>query len=117
LQPLILEGEVKDPRFKLVHPRQDIKASISMPMLLGSQLVGVINLNLKRKNGTLTESQVKGLSILVSIAASALQNARLYSEIRQELAAREQRERELEAIAKVTSALREITCRQEILSV
>ena len=117
LEPLILKGEVKDPRFTLTYPRRDIKASISMPMVLGSQLVGVINLNLKRKHQNLTESQVKGLSILVGIAASALQNARLYGEVRQELTAREQRERELEAIAKVTSALRATTSRQEMLSV
>jgi putative nucleotidyltransferase with HDIG domain len=115
LQPLELKGEVQDPRFFSAHPRPDIKTSISMPMVLGNQLVGVLNLNMKRRRHSLTEGQIKGLSILVGIAASALENARLYDAVKQELTAREQRERELEAIAKVSSALRATTSRQEML--
>jgi len=110
-----LQGEVNDPRFTPTHPRPDIRSSISMPMVLGNKLVGVLNVNATNKPRKFTQGQIKGLSILVNIAASALENARLYTAIQRELIARSQRERELEAIANVSAALRENSSRGEIL--
>ncbi len=85
LEPLTLEGELRDPRFPAAHPRQDIQSAVSMPMLLGNKLVGVINVNKTSRHRPLTQGQLRALQILVSIAASALENARLYEQTEKRL--------------------------------
>jgi HD-GYP domain-containing protein (c-di-GMP phosphodiesterase class II) len=80
LEPLTFQGEVKDNRFAPTHPRPEISTSVSMPMVSGNKLVGVININKTYPRHPLTPGQVRALSILVSITASALENARLYKQ-------------------------------------
>ncbi|MDP6361398.1 MAG: response regulator, partial [Planctomycetota bacterium] len=46
-QPLMLDGEAKDERFQNLRPRSDLGSSISMPMLAGGKLIGVLNLACK----------------------------------------------------------------------
>jgi response regulator RpfG family c-di-GMP phosphodiesterase len=116
-ETLMIEGEINDPRFPFTHPRADILNALSMPMVLGNKLVGVINLNMVRHQRAMTEGQIKGLRVLLSIAASALENARLYSALRQELSSRSQRERELEAIASLGSELRRVGSREEMIPI
>ena len=82
---LILQGEVNDPRFTASHPRPEIQTAVSMPMVLGNKLVGVLNMNMTRQRHPLTQGQIRALSILVSIAASAVENARLYEETKKHL--------------------------------
>ena len=78
---LALEGKVNDPRFRPVRPRSDIRSSVSMPMLVGGNVVGVLNANaINRRAFTLGE--VKALSILIGIAASALEGARLHEQVK-----------------------------------
>ena len=79
-EPVKLEGEVNDPRFAPLHPRTDIVSAVSMPMLAGGKLVGVLNANTTRRH-TFTLGQVKGLNILVSTAAAALQGAMLFAHL------------------------------------
>jgi len=85
LEPLAIQGQVSDPRFSRGHPRSEIQSSISMPMVSGNKLVGVINLNVTSRPGELTPGQIRALSILVSIAASAMENARLYEQTQKRL--------------------------------
>lgn len=77
-EPVLLQGEVADPRFIPVRPRPEIKSAVSMPMVVGGQLVGVLNVNATRSRRPLTLGQVKALTILVSTAASALESSLLY---------------------------------------
>jgi len=79
-ETLTLRGEVDDPRFASLKPRPDIKFSVSMPMLTGGKLVGILNVNSKRKK-SFSLGKIKALSIFASTAASALENARLYKEV------------------------------------
>ena len=79
-EPVRLDGEVNDPRFAPIHPRTDIVSAISMPMLAGGKLIGVLNANATRRH-TFTLGQVKGLNILVSTAAAALQGAMLFTHL------------------------------------
>ncbi len=79
-EPVTLEGEVNDPRFSPAYPRPDIQSAVSMPMVLGSRLVGVMNVNKTRKRRPLTSGQMLALRLLVGIAASAIENARLYEQ-------------------------------------
>jgi HD-GYP domain-containing protein (c-di-GMP phosphodiesterase class II) len=86
-------------------------------MLMGNHLVGVLNVNLIRHEQPLSEAQVKGLSILSSMAASAIENARLFTAAQEEIETRKQRERELETLSKVSAALHSLISRSEMLPV
>lgn len=61
---------------------KEIKSSLSMPLLAGGKCVGVINVDSKKRRSFLLR-KVKALKILASTAASALENARLYAELRE----------------------------------
>lgn len=81
-EPLTLHGPIDDPRFTPVTPRPDICSAISMPMMAGGTLVGVLNVNAIERRRPFTLGEVKGVNILAGTAAAALENARLYSELR-----------------------------------
>lgn len=85
LEPMSLQGLVSDDRFPASFPRPEIQSSISMPMITGNRLVGVININHTRHKDELTEGQIKSLSVLIGIAASAMENARLYEQTEKRL--------------------------------
>ena len=79
-QPVLLDGEVNDPRFKPVKSRPEIKASLSVPMLVGGKFVGVLNLNSTKRQRAFTIGQVKAVNILTSMAASALESVYLFQQ-------------------------------------
>ena len=81
-ETVIINGKVDDPRFSPDHPRTDIRAAVSMPMMAGGNLVGVLNVNVTRSNRRMTLGQVKALSILVSIISPILENTWLNIRIR-----------------------------------
>lgn len=83
LEPLTLHGEVTDPCFRRIKPRSDIRSAISMPMIAGGKLVGVLNVSTTRHRRPFTSGVVKALSILVGTATSALENASLYAQVRE----------------------------------
>ena len=83
-EPLLLHGEVTGLRCAPIAPRPAIRSAISLPMLAGNKLVGVLNLNIIRNRRCFVPGQVKALSILASTAASALETARLYEQVREE---------------------------------
>ena len=99
-EPLVLHGEVADPRFAPVQAHPQIRSGISLPMLAGGKVVGVLNANRIRSTRPFEVGQIKGLSILAGLAASALESARLHEALRQEAllleAKVEDRTRELE---------------------
>jgi PAS domain S-box-containing protein/putative nucleotidyltransferase with HDIG domain len=82
-ETVIINGKVDDPRFSPVNPRTDIRAAVSMPMMAGGNLVGVLNVNITRSHRHMTLGQVKALSILVSIISPILENTWLNIQIRQ----------------------------------
>jgi two-component system, cell cycle sensor histidine kinase and response regulator CckA len=90
-EPVTVAGEAKDPRFAPLQPRGDIRHAISMPMLVGGALVGILNVNATSRRHPFTMGQVKALSILANTGAAALQGAKLHLEIRRS----EQRYRDL----------------------
>jgi PAS domain S-box-containing protein len=81
-EPLLLHGEVKDPRFAPVHARPEIQSAMSMPLLVGGQLVGVLNANSLRHR-RFTFGDIKALTLIANTASSTLEAARLYSEVKQ----------------------------------
>jgi response regulator RpfG family c-di-GMP phosphodiesterase/putative methionine-R-sulfoxide reductase with GAF domain len=86
LEPITLEGELTDPRFSHSYSRPEIHSAVSMPMVSGNRLVGVVNVNKTRRRRPLTPGQILALRLLVNIAASALENARLYEQTEKRLA-------------------------------
>ncbi len=82
-EPLILHGEVHDPRFVPIKPRQDIYSALCLPMMVGGKLVGILNVHTTHRGRPFTLGQVKALNILTSTAASALENTRLYTQLQE----------------------------------
>jgi two-component system cell cycle sensor histidine kinase/response regulator CckA len=82
-EPLILNGEVDDERFVAEWPRPEIRSAISIPMLVAKRLIGVLNLNAVGRPRPFTLGQMKALTILAGTAAAALENASLYTQVRQ----------------------------------
>jgi PAS domain S-box-containing protein len=78
-----LNGRVEDARFKPVNPRKDINSAVSMPIIAGGNLLGVLNVNTTQSRRAFTLGQIKGLSILISIVAPVLESSWLYDKIRQ----------------------------------
>jgi PAS domain S-box-containing protein len=81
-EPVTLNGEVHDERFTSIKPRADISAAVSMPLIVGGSLIGVLNVNITRPHRPFTLGQVKTLIMLATIVSPILENARLYAEKR-----------------------------------
>lgn len=81
-EPLILDGEVNDQRFRSLCPHPEIRSAISIPMQVAGKLVGTININALDRPRPFTLGQMKALTILAGTAAAALESASLYSEVR-----------------------------------
>ena len=77
-EPLVLQGEVKDPRLVPLHPRAAIQSALSMPMVTRNTLIGVLNINYTRQPRTIPLGQIKVLSIFVNAAAAGIEAARLH---------------------------------------
>jgi two-component system cell cycle sensor histidine kinase/response regulator CckA len=80
-QPLILAGEINDPRFRSLWPHPEIRSSICIPMQVANKLVGTININALDRPRPFTLGQMKALTILASTAAAALESASLYKQV------------------------------------
>jgi len=76
-EPVHLEGEVQDRRFIPIKPRKEIRSAVSMPMIVGGKIVGVINVNSRKKN-RFSLGQTKALELFASTAATIV--ARFFSE-------------------------------------
>ena len=81
-EPLILDGEVSDDRFRPLWPHPEIRSAISIPMQVAGKLVGTININSLNRARPFTLGQMKALTILASTAAAALESASLYGQVR-----------------------------------
>ena len=82
-ETVIINGKVDDPRFSPVNPRSDIRAAVSMPMMAGGNLVGVLNVNVTKSHRHITLGKLKALSILVSIVSPILENTWLNIRVRE----------------------------------
>ena len=82
-EAVLLHGASDDSRFALLRPRAEVGASISLPMVVGGKLVGVLNINDTHRRRPFTQGERKALSILTSIAAAALESAALHAQVRE----------------------------------
>jgi sigma-B regulation protein RsbU (phosphoserine phosphatase) len=98
-QPVLVSDVAADPRYiKVV---EDAKSELVIPLLLKDRCIGVFDLESPETNA-FTQNHVEILTLLASQAAVAIENARLYEEIR----ANELRlEREIRFAQRVQAAL------------
>jgi PAS domain S-box-containing protein len=117
-QPLIIDDyRVWNRRAAVYEEEQPFTAVLSAPMIWQGQVTGVIHVLHDVESRRFTEADLELLILFANHAAIAVENARLYEEARQEITERKQRERELEAIAAMSAALRTATTRTEMLPV
>jgi PAS domain S-box-containing protein len=94
-QPLTVEDyrtwphRLPDPRFDIFH------AVVTVPLKSGSQVVGVLSLNHLEDGLTFGNDEIMILSRFAELASIALDNARLYTSVQQELAERKRMEEAL----------------------
>jgi len=67
---VVLESEVNDARFDPVKPRADILSALSLPLIAGGRSVGVLNLNRKR-----AEAELQQTNELLRNAFAQLENS------------------------------------------
>jgi len=98
MQKVIRQGtaavisDVRDyPEWVLIKPTKWIRSHIAAPIRLEGATIGFLNVNSARA-GTLTEKHGQRLQAFADQAAIAVRNARLVSQMRQELAHRRQAE-------------------------
>ena len=82
-EPLILEGEVNDERFRPLWPQPEIASAMSIPLLVANKVLGTVNINSLNRRRPFTVGQMKVLTVLATTAAAALESASLYTQVRQ----------------------------------
>jgi len=82
--PLFLREEMKDTLFEKWRKERKIKDALSVPVRTKDKLIGVFNVDNKRQ-GTFTQSDLRLFTILASEVGAAIENARLYQDIRKGL--------------------------------
>jgi phosphoserine phosphatase RsbU/P len=97
---VVLVGDVsRDPRYINVVP--DVRSELAIPLLLKDRCIGVVDLESPDLDA-FTKRDVEILTLLASQAAVAIENARLYEEVR---ANEERMEKELRFAQRVQTAL------------
>ncbi len=83
-KPLLVKEGEKDPRFKkFENVDEELKSIISVPLKIKDQIIGVINIDNKRKFNIFNMDDLQLLSTFANQAAIAIQNAKLHQEIKQ----------------------------------
>jgi PAS domain S-box-containing protein len=110
-QPMLLDDYQASPY--VVPECSDVVATITVPILFGGRLLGVLHSHTTRAGKRFTLDDLRRLQTLASQAAIAMEHARLYQELRQAahiLEARvEERTRDLQRVnAQLETAMREV---------
>lgn len=85
-EPLLLyNGLENDPRFKGLDSKREIKSSISVPIKVRNKIIGVMNFNIITSSHIFNEDDLRFMTILASWAGSAIENAKLFQELREKI--------------------------------
>jgi sigma-B regulation protein RsbU (phosphoserine phosphatase) len=98
-EPLLVSDVSKDPRY--INLVEDVRSELVIPMLIKDRCIGVFDLESPELNA-FTKDNKELLTLLASQAAVAIENARLYEEVRRN---EERIERELRFAQRVQAAL------------
>jgi len=95
-----------EPRYVNLYPGViPTRSELSVPIRVGEEVVGVLDVQSPQLDA-FDENDVMVMETLADQIAVAVENARLYEAVQWELAERKRRERELEAVASIATALR-----------
>jgi len=83
-KPLFLKKDMKDTQFEKYRKERKIKDALSIPIRTKDKIIGAFNVDNKRQ-GTFTQSDLRFFTILASEVGAAIENARLYQDIKQGL--------------------------------
>ncbi len=96
-RPLIIDDYRKwSGRASVYEEEQPFQAIISVPLIWQGNVTGVIHALRERKQGKFSQEELKLLTLFADHAAVAVENARLYGSIEQELTERKRSEEALE---------------------
>ena len=98
-EPVLVSDVSQDPRYIKLVP--DVRSELAIPMLLKDRCIGVVDLESPQLDA-FTKRDVEILTLLASQAAVAIENARLYEEVRTN---EERLEKELRFAQRVQTAL------------
>jgi sigma-B regulation protein RsbU (phosphoserine phosphatase) len=98
-EPLLISDVSKDPRY--INLVEDVRSELVIPMLIKDRCIGVFDLESPELNAFSKENK-ELLTLLASQAAVAIENARLYEEVRRN---EERIEKELRFAQRVQAAL------------
>lgn len=98
-EPVLVADVSKDPRYIRLVP--DVRSELAIPLLLKDRCIGVVDLESPELDA-FSKRDVEILSLLASQAAVAIENARLYEEVR---ANEERLEKEVRFAQRVQAAL------------
>jgi response regulator RpfG family c-di-GMP phosphodiesterase len=82
-QPQILDESNIRQMLSSEAKRIDIKSAISHPLLAKGKVIGVLNLIRSQRANPFTKGQLQSLSIIASEAASAIENSKLYENLKE----------------------------------
>jgi phosphoserine phosphatase RsbU/P len=98
-EPVLVSDVSQDPRYIMVVP--DVRSELAIPLLLKDRCIGVVDLESPELDA-FSKRDVEILTLLASQAAVAIENARLYEEVREN---EERLEKELRFAQRVQMAL------------
>jgi K+-sensing histidine kinase KdpD len=83
-EPIILRGDVVDPRFRRFVPKdRRVRWAMSAPLYGRDEPVGVLNVSVSEGNRAYTEHDLRALTVFADHAAIAIANARLFERERE----------------------------------
>ncbi len=71
-EALALQGTIVDSRFRPVQPRAEIHSALSVPLVTGGHLVGVLNVNATKRLRGFTSGDLKAVRLLAHSVAPAV---------------------------------------------
>jgi len=81
-KPLLLSDPQRDERFRGTHFDESIRCLLCVPMMVKSELIGVLTIYNKKASGGFTEDDQRLLAIIAAQSAQVVENARLSEEER-----------------------------------
>jgi sigma-B regulation protein RsbU (phosphoserine phosphatase) len=79
-KPLVISDPLSDERFRGVKWEEPVRSLVCVPLIVKSELIGVLTLFNKRGGGGFTEEDQRLLAIIAAQSAQIVENARLYEE-------------------------------------
>jgi PAS domain S-box-containing protein len=93
-KPRLISDTYQNPRWIFFKETSWIRSHLVVPICLGDKVIGLLNLDSKTPD-KFVKNDIKKLQPLANAAAIALENARLFEEVRKEITERKQAEKAL----------------------